>query len=374
MIGNCYRPSAGLPYQPLIEALRDHLPQVNLDRLKQVKPLWLAEVAKLVPELGDLLESKLQENLPFQPEEEQLRLFIALMEFLIALSDARPLLLFLDDLHHADGSTLKYLHYLAHHLPRKRILLLGTYRPEEVSEAHQLAELIGQLYPQGLLERMSLGRLSQEETALLIEEMLGLEEGEEEFIRKMYQETEGNPFFIIELVKSVIEGGALYIEEGKWHTPSAEAVEAYIPPTVQEFIATRSRRLSQRGRELLNLAAVAGQEIDLKVLAHANGSKEGELMEALEELTATYFLEETERGYSFSHELIRQVIYEELRPIKRWRFHLRVGEALESAYPQRLDQLAGELAHHFYQAQRWDSRDIRISNCKSASSTFFYKG
>ncbi len=361
LIGRCSRPGPGagteLPYQPLSEALRGYLPKVDPAQLEGMKPLWLAEVAKLVPELGELV--KLPEGLTRRPQpegEEQWRLTIALTEFLLALSEeawpeakpeARPLLIFLDDLHQADESTLRYLHYLAHHLLGKRILLLGTYRTEELGGA--LAELISRLHPQGLLERMSLGRLSREEAATLIREMLKLE-GEEEFIEKIYQETEGNPFFIIELLKALIEGGALYFEEGMWRTPLAEVSEAHIPPTVRELISQRLRRLSPRGRKLLELAAVAGQEVELEVLAGANGSLEGELAEILEELTGSYLLQETERGCRFSHELIRQVVYEGLGPLKRQRLHLRVGEALESADPQRIK----ELAHHFYHGRRWE--------------------
>ncbi|MGQ9734741.1 MAG: tetratricopeptide repeat protein [Candidatus Bipolaricaulia bacterium] len=350
LIGNCYRPGAELPYQPLVEALRGYLPKADPDRLKGVKPLWLAEVAKLVPELGEFV--KLPEDLTSQcqpqPEgEEQWRLHLALTEFLFAFAEeGRPLFIFLDDLHQADESTIQYLHYLAHHLSGERILVLGTYRTEELGGA--LAELIGRLYPQGLLEQMSLSRLSREEAATLIRKMLKLA-GEGEFIEKIYQETEGNPLFIIELLKGLIEGGALYIEEGRWRTPSAEAIAAHVPPTVGELISQRLRRLSPRGRKLLELAAVAGQEVELEVLAGANGSKEGELTEILEELTGSYLLQETERGCRFSHELIRQAVYEGLGPLKRRRLHLRVGEALEAADPQRIK----ELAHHFSRAGRW---------------------
>ncbi|MCR4403752.1 MAG: tetratricopeptide repeat protein [Candidatus Acetothermia bacterium] len=355
LIGNCYRPGTGpgLPYQPLREALRDYLPRVDPARLKRVRSSWLEEVAKLVPELSDLARVPVPERLPvpLQPEE-QWRLTIALTQSLIALAEAtqpepRPLLLVLDDLHQADESTIQYLDYLAHHLPRERILLLGTYRTEEVPRP--LEELIAQLQPRGLLEQVSLGRLSQEEAASLIRQMLNLS-GEEEFIEKVYLETGGNPLFIIELMKSLIEGGALSIEEGQWRIPSAGAIEAHIPPTIRELVSVRLRRLSHQRRELLGLAAVSGQELDLEVLARVDGLKESELAEAIEELTDAHFLEEREGSYRFSHELVRQAVYDSLGPLKRRRLHLQLGEALELAAPHRVE----ELGHHFYQGQRWE--------------------
>lgn len=351
LIGQCSRPGGGpgFPYQPLREALKNYLPEVDPARLQQMKPLWLAEVAKLIPELSELVRPPL----PLQPEE-QWRLTIALTEFLTALTEgagpgagAKPLLILLDDLHQADESTIRYLHYLAHHLQGKRILLLGTYRTEEMPRP--LEELIGQLQPRGLLERLSLGRLSREEAATLIRQMLNLA-GEEEFIEKIYLETGGNPFFIIELLKALIEGGALCIEGGRWRTPSGKAIEAHIPRTVRELISARLRRLSQRGRELLGLVAISSQELDLEVLAHVNGLEEGDLVEAIAELTRAHFLEEREGGYRFSHELVRQAVYDSLGPLKRRRLHLRLGEALESAAPHMVE----ELAYHFYQGRRWE--------------------
>lgn len=353
LIGNCH--GIGLPYQPLIEALRDYLrSEASLAQLKKVSPL--ADLLKLLPELGELFP-QLRPNPPLPPEEEQRRFFNALTQFL-TISINQPLLILLDDLHLADTATLQYLRYLAHYLSDKRILLLGTYRTEEVDEAHPLCELISQLHPKGLLDKMSLKLLTLEEVSSLVKGMLRLEgaaapQAQNEFAQKLYQETEGNPFFIMELIKSLIEGGALYVEEGRWHIPSSEEVEAHVPAMIKELISTRLRRVSQQGRELLEMCAVAGQELNLKTLLCTSSSKEEALLKTIEELRGAYLLEETERGYNFVHELIRQVVYGGLSLQKRRHLHLRVAQALEGLYLDRVEGISGEVAHHFEQAQAW---------------------
>ncbi|HIC95677.1 TPA: hypothetical protein EYP12_03490, partial [Candidatus Bipolaricaulota bacterium] len=350
LIGSCHATSEGLPYQPLIEALRNYLSQASVERLRQLPSLWLAEVAKLIPELGELLD--ISPNPPLSPDQEKNRLFTGLTEFIGSISQDKPMLLFLDDLHWVDRATLRYLSYLAHYIPQERILVVGTYRTEEVDEGHSLAELIGQLYPKGLMARLTLKGLAKEEVANLLKGMLGLKAKEEEFSQRIFKETEGNPFFVVELVKSLIEGGVLYPEGEGWHILSGEIIADYVPATVREVIRARLRRVSQRGRELLSLAAVAGREFDLEVLSAADGYEE-ELLEIMDELLQAHLVLERDQGYEFGHELIRQVVYEGLSSAKRRNLHLRIGRAMESVYAQQIDEVAGELAQHFYQAERW---------------------
>lgn len=349
LIGRCSRAERSLPYQPLISALRQALARMGIDRLRKVPPLWLGEVVRLLPEVGEMLP-EVQPNPSLPPEQERSRLFEGLNQFIFALSQDNPLVLFIDDLHWADNSTLQYLHYLARRMPREQILLLGTYRSEEVDETHSLSELIEQLHPRGSLVHISLEGLNPQEAALLVRRMLQLEKGAE-FVADLYRETEGNPFFIVELIKSLIGGGALYLEEGQWQPPPPEEVEAHIPAAVRELVSARLRRVSPRGQKLLELAAVAIREVKLELLASINSLAEDELLHALEELKAAHLLWETDQGCRYCHEIFRQVVYEGIGPARRRRLHRLFGQALEAARGTRGDEVIGELSYHFSQAK-----------------------
>jgi DNA-binding SARP family transcriptional activator/Tfp pilus assembly protein PilF len=347
LLGRCYKAERGLPFTPIIEALRRSLAVLEL---AQVPPLWLAEVARLLPELCQLCP-ELKLNLSLPPRGKSGRLFEGLNQLLFALSRARPLCLFLDDLHWADDSTLQYLHYLARHLSKERVLLLCAYRAEEVSEA--LQELVGQLAHEGSMAKLRLSNLSKAGVRELIAGMLKAEEGIEGLIDTIYAETEGNPFLVVELVRALIAGGALCPSEGGRWKVAIGKIEDYIPAGVQELIGTRLRRLSGPARRLLDLGAVLGREFEPAILEQADGPGDG-ITEPLDELLRAHLLVEEEGRYSFSHELFRQAVYKGLSGARRKRLHLQAGKALELAFQGRTSAIAGELARHFYQAERWE--------------------
>lgn len=368
LIGRCSRMEQGLPFAPLIEALRRALTAIEPDRLRSVPPLWLGEVLRLLPELGQILP-EIELTPPLPPEQEKGRLFEGLNQFIFALSQVEPLLLFIDDLQWADDSTLQYLYYLARHIPQERVLLLCAYRVEEVDEA--LQELMTQLSHEGSIAKLALGSLSKREVRELIAGMLKVERGIDELIDIIYEETEGNPFFAVEMVKSLIDGGALYPdEEGRWQVAIKE-IEDYIPADAQELIEARLRRVSGPARRVLDLAAVLGRESDLECLMQAGGLKEDRLLELLDELLRKHLLVEEDRRYGFTHELFRQVVYKDLSAARRRRLHHRAGEALEMVHKEEIDEVAGELAHHFHQAEQWErALDYLIAAGKRAQKAY----
>lgn len=350
LTARCYRMEQGLPFAPLIEALRRALPAIESDRLRKVPRVWLAEVLCLLPELGETLP-EVSPNLSLPPEQERARLFEGLNRFIFALSQDNPLLLLIDDLHWADDSTLQYLHYLARHISRERVLLLCAYRAEEVDEA--LRALISQLGHEGSIAKLALGSLAKREVRELIAGMLKVERGIDELVSIIYEETEGNPFFAVEMVKALIGGGGLYLDErGRWQVAIGD-IEDYIPADVQELIRSGLRRVSSRGRQVLDLAAVIGRESDLNTLELSSGWREDGLLEALDELLRAHLLVEEDGRFSFAHELVWQVVYKALSTARRRSLHLRAGEALEMVHKEQTYEVAAELAHHFCQAEQW---------------------
>ena len=352
LIGRCYESEMALPYQPLVEALRGYLPTVDLNRL-QISSLWLREVSKLVPELSETLPD-LPNNVPLNTDTERSRLFEGVARFLVALSRQHPLLLFIDDLHWADQATLVLLQYLARHVTRERILLIGAYRTEDLNGP--LTNTMRSLSQDGLLSRITLRRLTLEEVTTLIREMAGMESGGEKFSRRLYRETEGNPFFIFEVVRSLFEEGILYRDEHGWSTDLKDFATNYaqilIPTSMRDVIQARLNRLDEVSYQVLETAAVFRQQFYFVTVKRACDKSEDEALDAFDRLLSAQLVKEVEVGikgssYDFNHDKIREVAYRQMSGARRQQVHRRVGEALEMEYRDRLDEVVSRLAHHF---------------------------
>jgi len=348
--GRCYEIEGKLSYQPIVEALRSGLSQITAESLGRISPIWMSEVIKLVPELGEKIPS-LQPSAPLtMPLQERNRLFEGLYQFFLSLSQEKPLLLFFDDLQWADESTHEFIHYLVRKLPSHKLFLLGTYRVEEVTEEHPLWKQLQHLQRDYLMTQLHLAPLQVTEMEKLVYGMLRSEELGE-LVQWVYGRSKGVPFFAVELIKSFIEAGALSVDEaGRWWVERAKLTAEYIPSTVRSLIEMRLRRLSRASRQVLDLAAVTSRIFSLELLAQALGRSLGDLFDHIEELLHARVIVQEESQYNFRHDLIRQVIYRMLLPERKQSLHKRVGEALERTQAQRLDEIAGELAYHFLQA------------------------
>jgi len=352
LIGRCYESEVALPYQPLVEALRGYLPTLDLSRI-QVSSLWLREVSKLIPELSEVLPD-LPNSVPLNSDTERNRLFEGVIQFLVAISHQRPLILFIDDLHWADQATLALLQYLARHVTRERVLLIGAYRTEDLNGL--LANTMRSLRQDGLLSRITLRRLTLEEVTTLIREMAGMESGGEKFSRRLYQETEGNPFFISEVIRSLFEEGVLYRDEHGWSTDLKDFATSYaqilIPPSVRDVIQARLNRLDETSYQVLETAAVFLQQFYFVTVQRACDKDEDEALDAFDRLLSAQLIKEVEVGirgssYNFDHDKIREVAYQRMSGARRQQVHRRVGEAMEIEYRNRLDEVVSRLAHHF---------------------------
>ncbi|MBI3659567.1 AAA family ATPase, partial [Candidatus Acetothermia bacterium] len=198
--GRCYEIEGKLSYQPIVEALRSGLSQITAESLGRISPIWMSEVIKLVPELGEKIPS-LQPSAPLaMPLQERNRLFEGLYQFFLSLSQEKPLLLFFDDLQWADESTLEFIHYLVRKLPSHKLFLLGTYRVEEVTEEHPLWKQLQHLQRDYLMTQLSLAPLQAEDLGKLLYGML--KSGElGELGQWVYERSKGIPFFAVELIK-----------------------------------------------------------------------------------------------------------------------------------------------------------------------------
>jgi len=357
--GGCYEYEATTPYLPMVEAFREWARWRSADQLRAALGATASEIAKLAPEIEAKL-GPLAPNAPLAPGEERLRLFDNAARFLQSLAASRGLLLFVDDLHWADQGTLSLLHYLLRFLRNDRVLVLGAYREIELDRAHPLAAALVDWNRERLATRVMLGRLSRADSNALLATLFGQQSVSEDFAAALYRETEGNPFFIEEVVKSLIEQGQIYREGERWQRKDLH--ELAIPQSVKEAIGRRLTRLSDKVIDALRMAATLGKSFSFIELASVAADDEDALLDALDEASAAQLIRANtasagastgDDSFVFTHDKIREVLYEELNPIRRRRLHLRIGDALEKLYGSAApiaDEHAQDLAYHFTQA------------------------
>ncbi|MBI1743069.1 AAA family ATPase [Candidatus Acetothermia bacterium] len=351
--GRSYEIEGKLPYQALIDAIRTGLAQVSEEALKKIPALWLGEVIKLLPELGEKL-SDVRPSVELQSrEQERNRLFEGLHQFLSGLSQEKPLVIFLDDLQWADESTLEFAHYLIRRLPDKKIFFVGAYRVEEANEDDVLWRISQQLTRDQLATTLSLTPLRDTETKKLVESMLDADEMEE-LGQWVYGQSKGVPFFAVELVKTFIQAGVLSLDaQGHWQIERARSLSDYIPSTVRALVETQLRRLSRSSRQAIDIASVIGRAFTTEILMPISGRQLEDVFDQIEDLLRAHLIVADQDQYQFRHDVIRQVGYSSLLPERRQSLHKNVGEALERVHEQQLDKAAAELAYHFLQAGVW---------------------
>jgi class 3 adenylate cyclase len=387
LTGRCYEGESSVPYRPFAEAFRRYArtrPDVELRR--ELGP-GAPEVATLVSDVWQRFPD-VQPAAPLEAEAERLRLFDSVTQFVKNAAAVHPLMIVLDDLHWADKPSLLLLQHMARHIGGDRLLLLGAYRDVELDRTHPLAEALATLRRQQNYKRVLLRGLPPDGVVELLQAIEPSEEsaaGRQALAVALHQETEGNPFFIREVLSHLIETGKLVREGGRWVGKVTSVSELGIPEGVREVIGRRLSRLSEGCNRMLTLASTMTGGFTWEALKAISGVgphppapephppapsplrregesaarsggvvTEAELLDLLDEALGAQLIAER-RGegagtYEFTHALIRQALYEELSTPRRVLLHRQIGEALERHYGANADAHLPELAHHFYQA------------------------
>ncbi|MGH9009898.1 MAG: ATP-binding protein, partial [Acidimicrobiia bacterium] len=298
----------GVSYQPFVEALRhfvDHASGLP-DRLGR----YGGELARLLPDLSERAPG-LPPPLRSDPDMERYRLFDAVAGWLAAASNDEPLLLVLDDLQWAARPTLMLLRHVLR-AGRGRVLVLGTYRDTDLTHDHPLVDVVADLRREGGVERLSLSGLDDAGVATIVEQAAGrtLDDAGLALARAVYEETEGNPFFVREVLRHLAETGAVERQEEGW-TTRLPVDQLGIPQGVREAVGHRLSRLSGHTNQVLRVAAVAGAEFELGVVQAAGALSEEALLGAVEEAaTAGVVTEVSATRFRFAHALVRATLYE----------------------------------------------------------------
>ena len=258
------------------------------------------------------------------------------------------MVLVLDDLHWADAPTLHLLRHLVRGAAGSAILVLATYRDTDLSRRHPLAEALADMRREKLVDRLPLRGLTEEDVAELLRRTAG-HQIPAPFVRALHGETEGNPFFLEEVLRHLVESGAIFERGGHW-TSDRPIDQLGIPEGVREAVGRRLARLSETCNRALSAAAVLGRSWDFELLVEMVGASDDELLDAVEDGLAAQLIVERAGLHAFTHALVRETLYEELSLPRRQRLHLRAADAIERRYAHDLDGQASALALHLRMA------------------------
>ncbi len=350
---HCYAGQAGLAYGPLVEAMRAALAQPRAaQQLAGLAAHHRAEVARLLPELG-------QARAPTEPAEgpgAQGRFLEALRQTLLALAvgaGPRPGVLFVDDAHWLDEASLDLLAYLVRRLHDQPLLIILTLRGEDVPATHRLRGLLAEAGRAGFAHHLTLARLSLTEVHELARSRVGGQHDNRsaakqgpsapsaQLAERLYRETEGSPFFVVEYLAAIASQPEA---DGEWPLPAG----------VRELLGARLARLGEAAGQLLSAAAVIGRSFDLDILQAVSGRSEDETVAGLEELLARGLVLEQARGpasvtFDFNHAKLRALVYEQTSLVRRRLLHRRVAEALVARErgQREAQTLAAQIAQHY---------------------------
>ena len=344
------------PYLPVASLLRGYFQVGDRDEPRAIREKVTGKVLTLdralepaLPALLTLLDVPVEDRRwqALDPPARRQRTIDALRRLLLRESQVQPLLVVFEDLHWVDAETQAVLDRLVESLPTARLLLLVNYRPEY---RHDWG---GKTY----YHQLRLDPLGPESATALLETLLGGDGSVEPLKRLLLARTEGNPLFLEESVRSLVDDGVLVGERGAYRlvkTPDT----VHVPATVQAILAARIDRLPPEDKALLQTASVVGTDVPVAVLAAVAEAPADALAEGLARLQAAEFLYETslfpDVEYTFKHALTHEVAYGSLLQERRRALHARAVEAIERCYPERLAEYVERLAHHALRGEVWE--------------------
>lgn len=354
-----------IPYQVFADALEEIFAIERKDAgSTRLRKITLAiqraapEIMHAIPIIGSILKAgvvtvKQYKEIELEPKARKEKLFDSVAHLILRISTSQPILIILDDLQWADPSSLGLLHYLARNIRSTRTLLVGIYRTEELEEEVEgrstLVDTLSLMRHEDLVEEIVLNRLEKSNVKALLNVVLD-SDPPDELVRSVYLETEGNPLFILETLKLLVEDGALIKTNEFWRL-SKPIEKIGIPRKVHEVITRRLAKLTASEREVIDCGSVAGGSFESRVLEKVLDLDRMKLLRTLSTVERRYRLIHYINGlYHFDHTLIREVCYEELNDELRRQYHFGVAKALETLHANDPEPYESTLAHHYIKA------------------------
>ena len=355
--GRCYEEAGAPPFWTWVQPIRSYVESADSDRLREEMREGALEISDIVPEVRGLVPDDVNGRLGEGPEQARFRLFDAVSSFFLRASANRPLLIVLDNLHWAHPSSLLLLNFLATTIVDQRILILGTYRDEDISRGHPLIHTLGDLNRLDHFDRLILRGLTSSDIADYIAEACGAH-AHGRLAELIHLHTEGNSFFVTELLRLLQQEGVLHA-----NAVDAETVlRDRVPAGVREVIGRRLDHLSEVCSRVLTIGSVIGREFSLEQLLALPPvtfdelglpTDSSQIMDAVDEAIASHLIEEVggHGNFRFVHALIQQALAAELSTTVKIRLHAHIAETLERLHGNGAGDRLGELVRHFSEAE-----------------------
>jgi class 3 adenylate cyclase len=347
MVGSTTEAEVSLPYLPFIEAIGNYLTGADIEALKaRLGAATCRQLGQLLPQL----EVQNPSPDPGEPGQAKLRLYEAILSLLREAADSKGLLLVLEDLHWADASSRELLEYIARRIRRRtRILLLATYRSDELNRRHPLLPLIQGWQRTGLAEMVHLQPLPASGVAEMVSAIFDNAPVEPDLRDFLHQRSEGNPFVLEELLKAALDRGDIFLTAGGWDRKAVHMLR--LPPTVKQAILLRVERMTEEQAEILRAAAVLGRSFDYGLLVGVSGHGRQEVLNALRSFVQDQLMDEEAPGrYRFRHALTREAIDDDMIAPERERLHVCAAGCLR----EQPTVNKHDLAYHLMAAGHWE--------------------
>ncbi len=336
-----------IPYGPWVELLREYVGQTSGEVLRRMLGGSLSEFAKLIPDIAAKVGT-VPPPKPLGEEHDRIRLYEAIVQFLIAICIEKPLFLLFDDMQWADQASLDLLEYFVRNSSNLRVLTLVSYRTEDVSSDSPLSKVLMKLNRERLLETVQVRGLNKEDTTNFIKQVFGEQTVSTEFVDLIFQRTGGNPFFVEEVLRSLVEDGTIFRTEKKWDRKPIQ--ELIVPESVKVTLRSRLTKLGPEALVILRWAAVAGSEFNFELLEEVSQLDQETLLQRIETALSAGIILETPRekgNFKFADNRLRELLLDDLSRIRQAKYHLKIAEAMEKLHSKNLERHAEALATHF---------------------------
>ena len=351
--GYCFQTESTLPYAPLLDLFRNFFLTHSQEEITRAVGTSAHQLLKLLPELSVTLPDLASFGTP-HPDlaQEKRQLFHALAGTIAELAAGQPLILVLEDLHWSDSTSLEFLLLLARRIASQPLLLLLTYRSDETTP--ELTHFLAELDRERLGTEFKLKPMSAPDVGEMLQAILDSNVPvSREFLDTLYSLTEGNPFFIEEILRALVVEGELFDAAGA--RDQKEINPLHIPRTIQDAVQRRTQQLDKETLRALTLASVMGRRFDFRLLQELLHVQETDLLRMLKELIgAQLVVEETADHFAFRHALTREAIYSTLLLRERQALHRQVAEATERLYAASIPPHLADLSYHYYTAEQWE--------------------
>jgi hypothetical protein len=361
MWGRCYEGEWAPPYGPFSEALEEYAKTAPVEVMRNDLGAAAGPLSRVAPALQERLPD-IPEPETLRPDEERFRLADALTQFLIATCARAPLVIVLDDVHWADKGTVALLRHVARFASRHPILLVIAYRDVELDRHHPLADALGALRREANCERVALKGLASTD----IERLLGViaeQDVPDALVQVLHDETDGNPFFMREILLHLLETGKVHGPDGTWAGDAASIARLQIPEGVRQVIGQRLSRLSDDANKLLTSASAFSGVFRFEIAASVGGLDEPSGLDAVDEALQAQLLRPSGEAdaYRFTHALIRHTLYSEMNPSRQVRLHRQIAETMERVYGERASDHAAELAYQYHRSAAMPGSELGAS-------------